>query len=188
MNKVVLEFKAPKTKTLEYGSVSIEVKPYIDISEQVTLIQRYVETYFNTAKEFVPFIYQADSDYIRAEYNLMHGIIELLTNVDVNSVNTDVYDAGGFWKDVRNLIKNYPEFRERLDRVVADIKAERQAQDSLGAVVRQVSEKALAVLSNFSNITPEQLEQAKTTSLELLGKMESSSVLAKIKDEAPEIK
>lgn len=174
MNMVKVELKTPKNKNVEFGDIVIEVKPFINIEEQVLLIDNYLVNYFNLDNLGTTLVAHSKYDYLKAEYNLIHSVFHLLTNVDIESLNTDLYDATDLWENVKQKIGNYEEFRYKLSRVVADVKEQVVIENSLGFILSGISEKALTVLDNFSKLTPDDIEKAKQAGLELLGKIENS--------------
>jgi hypothetical protein len=171
---VKVELKTPKNKNVEFGDIVIEVKPFINIEEQVLLIDNYLVNYFNLDNLGTTLVAHSKYDYLKAEYNLIHSVFHLLTNVDIESLNTDLYDATDLWENVKQKIGNYEEFRYKLSRVVADVKEQVVIENSLGFILSGISEKALTVLDNFSKLTPDDIEKAKQAGLELLGKIENS--------------
>jgi hypothetical protein len=67
-------------------------------------------------------------------------------------------------------IRNYNEFKERLKRVVADVKEEIRLNKTTGSVIENLSGKLMEILENFSKFTPEEVEKVRKTSMELLDK------------------
>ena len=111
-----------------------------------------------------------------AEYNLKHGVVDLLTNIDGKSIDTNMYDADELWNEIEKRVVNYSEFRASLDRIISDIKEEIRNENSVGVVLSGLAKELNKVLSNFSNITPEELEKVKQSGIELIDKFEKSSL------------
>lgn len=173
-DKIKLEFKSPKNKSLEYGESVIEIRPFLKIEEQVLLIDNYLINYFNLEKLEKTLVPNSEYDYMKAEYNMIHSIFHLLTNVDAETLNTDMYDASPLWIQVREKITNFEEFYKRLERVVSDVKEQIINKNSLGNTISGLSDKLVVILDNFSKFTPEDIEKAKQTGMELLSKIENS--------------
>ena len=168
--KVKLSFKRPKTKTIEYGETTFTLIPFISISQQVILIENYLTAYFGFDKNLPRLIDGTQYDLISAEYNLFHSLFQMLTNVDIESLDTDMYDSTNLLELILGEIKNYPEFKERLESAVAGVEREFALSKSTGAVIESFSGKLLEVLESFSKFTPEEVEKVRETSLELLDK------------------
>lgn len=184
MDKVKLDLKTPKNKTVEFGDIVIEVKPFINIEEQVLLIDNYLINYFNLDKVETTLVAHSKYDYLKAEYNLIHSVFHFLTNVDDECLNTDLYDATDLWEVVKQKIINYAEFRYKLDRIVGDVKEQLVIENSLGLVLSDISEKVLSVLENFSKFTPDDIEKAKQAGIDLLEKIEKSPAQKMIEEGA----
>lgn len=188
MDKVKLAFESPKNKTVEYNGVIITIKPFISIHEQVILIQYYIDEYFNIMEKKDLLINGSGYNYIGAEYNLIHSIFQLLTNVDIESADTDMYDSSELWKDVKSKISNYDEFRHKLDKIVSDIKEERFNKTTTGAVIENLSSKLLTILEEFSKLSPADIEKVKNSGLELLKEIEKQPIKGVVETAKQEIK
>jgi len=88
-NKVKLEFVFPNRKVIEYNSVEIQVDTFLTTSQQVFLINRYIEEYFQESS--VNFVKSSEYSYLTAEYNMINYIFQLLTNVDTDNLDDNIY-------------------------------------------------------------------------------------------------
>lgn len=180
MDKVTLVFSEPKNRIVKYGESYIEVKPYLGIDEQYALIENYVNSYFRISNQD-SHLTSTRYDYLAAEYNLRHSIVDLLTNIDIYSVSTNMYDNSGYdpmkdglWDVVVKEIGNYKEFYSRLNKVVDDYKQELTNENAVGSVIKSLSDKAVSLLEGFSKFTPDDIERAKDAGLSLLREIEKS--------------
>lgn len=150
MEKVKLEFTAPKNKKVSYNDCVIDVVSYISFAQQFALINKYIADYFEKDKfEF---------NYIDAEYKLSMYILSFFTNIDIENFDQEILDGTTIYKEIVDSISNYKEFRERLDVVVNDKKEEIRNKKMLGAVIEDISDKVFYLLENVSKISPESVE------------------------------
>lgn len=175
MNKVKLEFKLPKNKTIEHNGTEIEVMPFMRIAEQIVLINRYLFEYFGENKEKV--IESVRYNYLEAEFNLKNYIFQSNTNIDYESLENDIYMDCELWEKITSEILNYKEFRKNLDHVVSEVKEQIALDNSLGVVLERLVEKGYGVLEKFSEITPEEIEKLQKSGVELSKQLEESSIL-----------
>lgn len=177
MDKVTLEFKTPKNKTIEYNGVEINVIPFLGLAEQTVLINRYIEQYFGNSGEAL--IKGSEYRYIEAEYNLFYNILQTCTNVDTENLSNDFYVDLWFVEAITDKIINYANFRDTLEFIVDEIKSQKALNSSIGKVVSDLVTKAYVIMDKLSDITPEEIEKARESGLELIKKLEESSVLGK---------
>ena len=175
MDKITLEFKVPSEEALIHNGVEFKVTPYLDVTAQAGLINRYLSDYFTKfEKSLSPGL---EYNYLEAEFNLRSFILQSCTNLDTDTVGMDLYVDDRFWNKVFSSIQNYAGFRERLDKSVK--MAEEQAERSLsaGVVLSEIMGKAMEILNKISNITPEEIAKIQASSEGLLDKLKESSIL-----------
>lgn len=175
MDKIKLEFKLPRRKTVKYKEVEISLLPFLDMAQQVYLINSYVENYFEITEESV--IDNTEYNYIEAEYKLKNMIFQMLTNIDIESITNDIYVEPELWEVISSNIKNFENFRNTLDIVVQDIKEQLVLQNSVGKVLHDLIQKVYEILDKFSDMSPEELEKLQKQGVELIERLEKSSVL-----------
>jgi hypothetical protein len=175
MDKVKLDTKSPKKQIVQYNDITFELSPYISAGEQMALVQRYLEIYFDFDKTTTRPFSETSYDYINAEYDVTHSIIQLLTNIDPETISDEIYASSALWTEIEPLIKNYKEFRNKLERIVSDVKEEIVNKNSLGFVIAGLSDRILSTLNEFSSISPDDIEKVKQSGLDLLKQIESSS-------------
>jgi len=178
MDKVKLKLEAPKPMPLFYDGIEFEVTPFLGSSEQLFLIYNYVEDYFEQKDTRV--IPASPFNYIEAEYNLLNRIIQLTTNIDVSDLDKDFYVDSYFVENIVDSIWNYKDFRKTLANIVDEIKQERQLEKSVGQTVDSLVKQGYDILNKFAEISPESIEKAKEAGLELLEKVEKSSILGNV--------
>lgn len=188
MEKIKLEYKVPKNVSFEWNGNNIEVQPYLDLPQQSVLIKKYLMEYFNEgyAMREPEDVILSDSKYcyLEAEYSLMNLLLHLVTNIEVqeNDFDLNVYDSSDLYNQVISRIKNYDSFKERLNRIILDIKEEEAQQKSIGTVLDSIADRLYLVLDNFSNITPENIANLAQLTGDLTGKIND------VQEEAPELK
>ena len=175
MNKIKIEFEVPEKITVDYREHKIELTPFLSMGEQVFLISKYIEDYFEIKEN--PLIPLTEYNYVEAESNMMNYICQILTNIDRDSIPNDVYVDPQFYKAITANIENYGIFRYKLENIMGQIKEKIALENSLGKTISNLGEKLFDVLEKFSEMTPEDLEKIQNTGIELLERLEKSSVL-----------
>jgi len=179
MDKVKMEFKAPEKQTRVYNGIEYELDPFLTSGEQIYLINNYVETYFSYPSDKL--VQKSEYAYIEAEYGLFNLILMNKTNIDatVGNFSEELFSDVNFVFDITGNILNYNDFRSKLNYVVNEMKQQESLRNSIGKVLSDLVDKAYEVLGNLTNITPEELAKMQQSSLDLLQKVEESSILGK---------
>jgi hypothetical protein len=173
--KVKLEQKVPKDKTIEYNGVEIQVKPFLTMAEQAFLIKNYIEDYFNVStNSLVP---ASEYNLIEAEFGLENRLFQLSTNIDVTSLEDDVYTDAQLGKAVISEIANFEGFRKKLDSIVAEIKEQRLLNQSVGKVVSDLVNKGYMLLDKLAELNPEEIKNIQNVGKDLIERLEKASVL-----------
>lgn len=163
-NKQKIAFNEPELQEVTYGKIKIKVKPYLSLTDQLTLLSVYLEEYFS----------KEQSKIIESEYKLMFGVLDLCTDIDVETLNLDgLLSNYKIWEDVRSKVKNYGEFRALLARTVDEIKENRRIEKSLGSIIESLFDRLSNLLN--SEISPETIEKTQN----LLKQIENSPVFKK---------
>jgi hypothetical protein len=175
MDKVKLVLNVPENRTVEYNGVTFEVKPFLTMGLQAYLINTYLDAYFSKTAESP--IVMSEYDYFGAEFALKNFILQANTNIDVDALDNEFYASPAFWWTVVSEIVNYDEFRETLDFIVSDIKEQKVLNSSVGAALSDLISKASKVLDGIADIKPEELEKLQKNSMELVDRIEKSSII-----------
>lgn len=170
MEKVKFEtIKDSKNFEIEFQGVKVEVKRFIKFSKQIDIIIEYVANYFE------------DWGIIIADKILKTRIIEELTNLDIESMDKDLIDKllseTNFYDLITADCYNYDEFVKLLSEIVEEKKRKESLDKSVGSVLSTVAEKVISILDNFSNITPESLENIRKQTSEMIKDLETSKKL-----------
>lgn len=175
MDKVKLEFKAPKSKTIEYNGIDIIINPFLEVGAQAVLIEHYLEDYFGEKKEG-----DILEPYAKAEYNLLNYVFQICTNIDTIDLDGNLYDdKTNLVNPILDEIVNYWDFRAILTNVVSRKEEQIRLDNSIGKVLGGLVEKAYDLLDKFGEVKPEEIEKLQKTSLELADKLEKSSIIGK---------
>ena len=175
MDKVKLELKVPKIKTLEYNGVEFTLVPFLGMAEQVVLTNRYIVDYFGVSEK--PIIIGNEYNLFEAEFNLKNTLLQMVTNIDTSSMENDLYFDLSFWEMITSEIINYGGFEIRLDKSVSEIKEQFILNTSIGKVVSEFVEKLYPLLEKISDISPEQIQTTLEESKGLIKDLEKNSVL-----------
>lgn len=174
MDKVKVEFRLPKNKTIEYNGVEIEIIPFMGLDLQAFLISKYVEDYFNTETGVIT---KDQYDYFTAEANLFSNIMQVCTNIDPDCINNEILGDEALRQVITSQLINFDKFMVRLMNIVKDIKDQIVADKSVGVVIDRLIKEGYAILNKFAEIKPEDLQKVTKDSLALMDRLENSSIL-----------
>lgn len=152
--KIQMELSKDSYSTFEYNSRMVEVKNYLSLLDQGILTQEYMDEYFSGKPSAV----------LEAEYNLQFHMIELCTNLDVDSFSPDEMLAHySLLKSIKDKIKNYSDFRYLLKQMVEERKEKIRLENSLPMVIRNITDKAMEFLNGLEDLdfTDEKISQLK---------------------------
>jgi hypothetical protein len=99
-------------------------------------------------------------------------------------LNTKIYVDYNLWDIITNEITNYWRFREKLQGVLDEVLKEENLKNSIGKVVSDLIEKAYEFIEKFSNMNPDDIEKLGQTGVQLIERLEESSVLKNPSDVA----
>jgi hypothetical protein len=175
MDKVKLELKLPKNKIVEYNGVEFEVIPFFSYSQQAFLIERYLEEYFTIREDTLnP---SSKYNYLDAEYKLMYFIIDMNTSIDIDSLPNELCVDSYLSNKIVSEIVGFYDFKEKLSLIVEEVKEQNRLKNSVGTVLSDLIDKAYLLLDKFSEIQPESIDKAREAGLELIKKLQESSIL-----------
>lgn len=157
--KKEIEFKSVDAVEVTFGNEKIKVKPYLSMTDQVTILTVYLEEYFSNANTGI----------INSEFKLIMGVLDYCTDINVDKLSlNDIMANYKLWKEINSKIVNYGDFRAWIAKTIDEIREQKRLEKSLGNVV----EKILEFISNLKDVSPEMLEQVKS----LLADVEGSKI------------
>jgi len=164
LQKQKLTFKEPEFQEVFYEKNKIKVKPFLSLSDQLTILTIYLEEYFSNDKEKV----------IKSEYQLVFSILDLCTDIDIETLSIDgLLSNYGVWENIKKKIVNYSEFRALLARSVEEVKESKRLEKTLGSALENLFESLSVLLK--TDISPESVEKVQ----QLLKDVEESKILKK---------
>lgn len=171
-DKVKMEFRIPKSKTLEHNGIDFQVNPWLSIELQAFLINKYLESYFSEGS----IVYKTKWDLITSEANLFSHIIQLCTNIEADSITNELLSDEVLFSKITTSISGYGDFRIKLEKVLDEVKEQIRTEKSVGAVIDKLAQKAIEILNNIEALSPEQIEKMKNDTYKLLSEVQKSSV------------
>ena len=183
MDKVVLEFNPPSSKKIYYDEKEVTVIPYLTTAQQIVLTNRFLEDYFSKSGDGV--IKHAAFNFVEAKVNLIYNILQMVTNIDMENLSSDILSDEEFIKAILNKISNYNQFKTDLKIMVDDVKWQMSLENSVGKVLTNLADKLSILLNNISEATPEEMEKLQKTGIDLIERLENSSVLNSSVPSAP---
>lgn len=175
MDKVKLEFEAPKTKMVIYNDVTIQVNAYLTMAQQAVLVNKYVEEYF--AEEESGLIPACKRHELEAETNLRNYLFQMVTNIDTDSLDNDIYVDEEFWYSITRAIVNYDNFSSLLYNVKDSMEKQIAEQNSVGKIVSGLVGKVNEMINNISSINPEEIAKLQAIGTDLMKQLEQPPVI-----------
>lgn len=190
-NKVKLQLQVPEVVTIEYGDAKIEVFPYMDLAQQVVLINAYINDYFRSAETEEFFVPYSEYHFIEAETKHIYYLFQTHTSIDVSGEDFDqnILADERLVNKITDVIVNYSDFRYKLDTIIEEMKEQMIVKTGAGAVLKGIADKISQILESIPNMNPEDIEKLQKEGSEMLERLEKSSVLSNKKDieeQAPE--
>ena len=175
MEKVKLTPEARDTTNIEYNGKTVEVVSYMGVGQQALLIEKYVSEYFADNPERL--ITASDYNYLEAEYNLMDYVFQTCTNIDTDDLDDSVYADSPLFDRVAMTICNYGVFKERLYKVVQEIKEQKAMDKSAGKMIGDLVQKAYALLDELAKLDPTEISKLQDTGKELIDELKKNSLV-----------
>jgi len=176
-NKVVMTINVPEPKKLSYGGISFTLVPFLTIAQQAYLINAYLQEYFEGEEESM--VERSSYNIMEADITLKSYLLQMLTDIDTESISNDFYMVDDFWTHLYSEISNFTGFLSRLytyREIVRETK-------SAGYALPRLLEKAFGLLEQYQELTPEKIEEARKAGLEMVKAMEKSALLTPVKQE-----
>lgn len=173
--KVLFELKTPESRTITFNNTQIEVNSYLTLEEQIVLIDNYIQ---DIDKDEHGFLFGC----IDGELNLRNYLYQLKTNIDKSFITLPICENDELFYMISSQIDNYPGFRERLANSIEEYKYKKELKNQLGFVLENALDKFSEVLEAFSELSPESIDKARETGVELIKKLDSSESLSKISE------
>lgn len=175
MEKVKINFDvySDKKERFTFGDILVEVKPYLSTAEQIFLINKYIQDYFQEDELFPNMKWNC----FRAELNLKIVLLQMSTNIDIDDINDNIYTHVEFWKNIFDRIENYKEFEALLYACIEDMKETIRIEKSIGTVLENLVSEGYSLLEKIPEMSPEEIEKLQKETANLAEKLESSSLI-----------
>jgi len=178
MDKVKYVFRLPDEIEIEHNGVKIKIVPFLKASQQIYLINQYIEQYFEELSEKDKVVSLSKYNYMTAEYNMRGYIYQMLTNIDHESITQETLGDDILWDKIEITIVNFYDFYyKNLDYIIEDIKFQIQIENSVGNVIANFSDKISNILDKFSEMTPEEIEKLQIQGKELLEELKENAII-----------
>ena len=175
MEKIKIEYEAPENVIVRYKKNNIEVIPYLDAGTQAGLITRYIQDLYDENGAIL--IAGVDKRRFNAELAQMLYILESNTNVDLDSINENLFIDSDLWDAIIAEISNYKQFRIRLEEIVMDYEDQLDKLTSIGVVLSGTMEKLSSFVNSLGELTPESIAALQETGKSLIEQLEQSKIV-----------
>jgi len=185
MKKKFISFSKKENVIVKWGEEEIEVIPYIDAVVESTLIEEYIENYFNPKDNKL--IKSMSWDFLGSEAGQKMSIIDRFTNISLKKEDGSDIDyiallASGIWELVVEKIENYDKFRSDLFYVIESMEDEVFISKSIGATIDSFAKKIGEFLDKLNSFSPEEVKSLGEQGTKLLKDIENSPVSGLFKE------
>ena len=152
MDKVKIELPVVEFEEVKLSKdLKVMVNPYIDMATQLTMIKLYIETYFNQDPS-TKLLDMPRYNYFSAEQTFDFAVIDLCTNIELQSLNYDLFIANEYMSEIIKNIRNYHQTRDLIWNTVEIV----QKQLEFAKNVELIKEQFYATFNEiFSHFDPE---------------------------------
>jgi hypothetical protein len=161
INRSNFKISPKKNVRLDFQDMDIEIKPYIDLQDEIELIRNYVDTLYKDIDSKTEL--EIADNFITAEYAFIIAVLDKCTNItilsdpDNESENIDINAiiGSGLWYQIREKIDNYYDVESRIMDAISAIKHRNIIVHSVGKVLETVSTQLVEVMKTLSDLDPE---------------------------------
>jgi hypothetical protein len=192
MEKRIITFAENRIGQIVVNNHVVDVSLVIDPTNQAYLISQYIDELFRTKREDED-NYNPSLRRIGAETVLMINVLEQCTSIDTLSMSGDEYlsaDLFDIYKATKEVIHNFADFRQLLDKTIEDKEKQIAVENSVGHVLDNAISKVIAAMTWVSNmnIDDETLDKMKDTVNYVIAEMENSKIAPVFKEAEIEAK
>ena len=149
MDKKEIVIEMPSTEEVKINGKYAEVIPYLSQELQFDLAKSYAEILFGDDNII--------QNYYSAEWHLILKIVDKCTNLMVieegdKNIELDTLVSSGLWKEIKNKIENYNEFREFLKEICQSIKEQKALEKSFGQALDKITNKVVEFIDKIGSI------------------------------------
>ena len=181
MEKSTFNFKPPENVVLEIDGQNVTVRPYLELNEMVALINNYLDEYFYPDTKSIEMDMWNLYD---AEFSLKMAIVDFTSSIPVAEGSFENLFYSNLYDIIEAKIVNYWDFRELLDSIVKNIKAQIVQKNSLASLVEKVGVLLSDLTEGLKDLTPEKLEKLKEVGKDLVTQINESSVAKEVFSDA----
>jgi hypothetical protein len=161
INRSDFKISPKKNVRLDFQDMDIEIKPYIDLSDEIDLIRNYVDILYKDID--LKTETQIADNFITAEYSFILAVLDTCTNITVLSdpdnegknIDINVIIGSGLWYQIREKIDNYYDVESRIMDAISAIKHRNIVVNSVGKVLQNVLTQIVEVMKTLSDLDPE---------------------------------
>lgn len=146
MEKITFDFIPHKNVRVELQGQDIVIDPHISLATKKVLTTDYIETFFDENDQDVV------SRFVKAEYVIMLGIIDVNTNVDISNIGVDLIISSGLWNIVKQNIKNYDAFYADLMYMVSYVREQKALEQSIGQSLDRIMDDVNSLIDKLLSV------------------------------------
>ena len=175
-------------ETVKYGNFDILINPFLTYSQRITLVEKYLETYFNPDENF-HYIQDLKFDRFNAEMELILRTLDMKTNIELEDFDFDAFMASGMWSEIKARIINFNTLLDDIEIAVEEVKEQKRLDKALGSVLEQIFLDVSMFVSELregvENLDADKLEKV---SKDILKEIEKSPISQIFKESAQSTK
>lgn len=147
MDKIKIELPIVEFEEVKLSKdLKVMVKPYIDMSTQLSIVKLYLEAYFNQDNSS-KLLEMPRYNYFSAEQTLNFAIIDLCTNIELSSLDFDLFVANKYMDEIIKNISNYYSLSDLIMKNIEIV----EKQLEFGKNVEFIKEQFYSIFNEFSS-------------------------------------
>jgi hypothetical protein len=155
--KLNIEFLPIKNKNFLFGDQLITIRPYLTLNDRAAICLEYMQ---NINGEPIMLSEQLAKRYLVAESALVLQIVDIVTNIEIEKLDSDLLIASGLWDDIKDKITNYWELQHDIDKILELQQAQDAIEKSVGQVIDNIATRLIQAIDKLSELDAESLKQS----------------------------
>ena len=148
MEKIEINFPIEEVSKFYFNGKEVHVLKNIPLQNKIAMSQWYLDAILQEDIEA--------SKIVEAEMSIVLGIVDSCTNILVNEdsyiIDIDQLINSGLWKNIREKIDNYNEFRDELERISKIAQDSYYYKKSMSKTFDKISKKIEELIDNVSQV------------------------------------
>jgi len=133
-----------RTSSFRFMGGEIVVLKHLSLDTKIALTANYISDFFNDDMRYI--------NYVKAEYALILGVIDLCTNIEISNLEVDDIISSGLWDAVSARIIGYNSFKSEIQKIIDYMREDFAIDKSVGSVIDKAMAKIMEFLDGLTDL------------------------------------